>query len=58
LSAYRQEQCKAIVEGGGASGYMSLSLELPAMIELRTYYKFVRTCSKENTNNVLGNNSI
>ncbi len=40
---------QAIVEGGGASGRMSLSLELPAMIDARTRAKFVDASSEEDT---------
>ncbi len=40
---------QAIVEGGGASGRMSLSLELPAMIDAATRAKFVKASSEEDT---------
>lgn len=40
---------QAIVEGGGASGRMSLSLELPAMIDAKTRAKFVKASSEEDT---------
>ena len=40
---------QAIVEGGGASGRMSVSLELPAMIDAPTRAKFVKASSEEET---------
>ena len=40
---------QALVEGGGASGRMSLSLELPAMIDSKTRAKFVKASSEEET---------
>ena len=40
---------QAIVEGGGASGHMSVSLELPAMIDATTRAKFVKASSEEET---------
>jgi len=40
---------QAIVEGGGASGRMSLSLELPAMIDAATRAKFVKASREEDT---------
>lgn len=40
---------QAIVEGGGASGRLSLSLELPAMIDASTRAKFVEASNEEDT---------
>jgi len=40
---------QAIVEGGGASGRMAVSLELPAMIDAPTRAKFVKASSEEET---------
>ena len=40
---------QAIVEGGGASGRMSVSLELPTMIDAPTRAKFVKASSEEET---------
>lgn len=37
----------ALVEGGGAQGQMSLSLELPVMIDATTRAKFVQAASEE-----------
>lgn len=39
----------ALVEGGGATGQMSLSLELPAMIDASTRAKFVQAASEAET---------
>lgn len=39
----------ALVEGGGAMGQMSLSLELPVMIDASTRAKFVQASSEEET---------
>lgn len=39
----------ALVEGGGATGQMSLSLELPVMIDAATRAKFVQASSEEET---------
>ena len=39
----------ALVEGGGASGQMSLSLELPVMINASTRAKFVQASTEEET---------
>lgn len=39
----------ALVEGGGASGQMSLSLELPVMIDAATRAKFVQAASEAET---------
>ena len=43
---------QAIVEGGGASGRMALSLELPAIIDASTLAKFINASSREETASV------
>ena len=45
---------KAMVRGGGASGHMSVSLELPAMINEATYTKFINASSQKETARVYG----
>ena len=49
LLAVQAGAVKAMVEGGGAAGQLALSLELPAMIDKKTFNKFVEKCGGEAT---------
>ncbi|MGP1459139.1 MAG: hypothetical protein ACTTKL_07500 [Treponema sp.] len=49
LLAVQAGAVKAMVEGGGAAGQLALSLELPAMIDKKTYAKFVEKCGGAET---------
>ncbi len=42
----------ALVEGGGASGHLALSIELPAMIDATTRAAFIEASTAEKVNNV------
>ena len=49
LLAVQAGAVKAMVEGGGASGQLALSLELPAMIDKATHKKFFEKCGEAET---------